>query len=351
MADLSFSAATIADLRLRHSHFLATRLTDERAREDFVRSFDGAYDHVVGQRVCDVIDPHALATGIIALCTQKNVARFGAPIGHDVHRRVLAVLKNDNTKVGAYVPRAARAAIDTIVSQPALIPEALIRRIFDQEAAEEVLRDVLYDALREFNESVNPFFAEWGLPGLLKRFMPIGAGTLLKSLGSVRAEFDKRLDPEIRRFLLGFSRNAKVKIANFVVAHGSDPKFIALRKNIALFIYEETLAEIVSCVTDDVCAETDRAIAAVVLEVAAHEEPRKHLTEALTAFVDEHGDKTIGAWLNSLGITERPDLTPLAELLWPHVRTLLTSPPARAFIEKISDEFFSSLDSERVLGA
>ncbi|MCL2779601.1 MAG: hypothetical protein FWD73_16540 [Polyangiaceae bacterium] len=352
MTDLSLSAD---ELRSRHIDFVTKRITGDRAREDFVRSLGGVYDHFLAQRVRDVLDPHALASGIVAVLTHENVAHFGAPIGRDVHARVIAALQTDNTKIGTYVPEAARAAIDAIVSHPYPDPknvsdgsvfEGLIRHIFEQEAIEEVLHDILYNALREFNASVNPFFADWGLPGLLKRLLPLGSGAVLKSLGAVRAEFDKRLDPEMRKFLLSFSRNTKIQIASYVIANFSDPKFLALRKSIALFFYEQTLAEITKSLTHDVRAEIDRAALAIALEVVAHEEPRKRLALALAAFVDAHGDKTIGAWLATLGVTERPDLTPLAELLWPHLRMALASPPARAFIENISHEFVASLAGE-----
>ena len=112
------------------------------------------------------------------------------------------------------------------------LPEDLVHRVFEDEAAEEVLRDVIYDALVEFNDSVNPFFADWGLPSLLKKVMPIGSGTVIKSIGAIRGEFDKRLEPEMRKFLLVFVRKSKKKIAGLIVSKGSDPKFIALRQSV-----------------------------------------------------------------------------------------------------------------------
>lgn len=346
MTELTLPAATIAALRTRHVAFLAERLTDERAHGDFVRSFEGAYDHILAQRIRDVVQPDAFVAGLAKILSEKGIKGFGAPIGHEIHRRVLASLRTHDVKLGEYVPDDARTAIDSLISRPDIVPEPLIRRVIEQEATEEILRDVLHDALREFNDSVNPFFAEWGLPALLKRVMPIGSGTVIKSIGAIRGEFDKRLEPEIRKFLLVFSRKAKGKIADFVVSKTSDPTFVALRKNVALFFYEQTLADVVAGVTEDVRGETDRAADAIVLEVVRHEQPRRRLQAALTAFVSENGDKTLGEWLTSIGVTERPELEPLAELLWPHVRLLLESPPARAFFERVAWDFYATLEAK-----
>ena len=52
--------------------------------------------------------------------------------------------------------------------------------------------------------SVNPFFAEWGLPAILRKVLPIGASAVMKSLESVKGEFDRRL--ELRPLLAEFAQ-------------------------------------------------------------------------------------------------------------------------------------------------
>jgi hypothetical protein len=205
------------------------------------------------------------------------------------------------------------------------------------------MRDVLHDALVEFNESVNPFFADWGLPALIKRFVPIGSGAILKSMSTVRSEFDKRLDPEIKKFLLSFSRKSKKKLADFVITKGGDPKLVALRQSLIVFFYEESLAKIMQNVDDDARMEVDTAGEAIVLEVLRHERPRERLLAELEKLVEDHGDETLGAWLARIGVTVRPDLEKLPELLWPFVRLALESPPARAFYERVTWDFYATL--------
>ncbi|MBX3213366.1 MAG: hypothetical protein KF850_15120 [Labilithrix sp.] len=340
---LSLDPATIAALRSRHVAFLAERLVDDRARGDFIRSFAGGYDHVMAQPIRELFDPKALVAGGAEVLASDAVRGLLAPIAREIHRRVLASLRSDDAKLGDYVPEGAREAIAELIARPDLVPEALVRKVVGDDVVEEIMRDVLYDALVEFNESVNPFFADWGLPALIKRFMPIGSGTVLKSMSAVRGEFDKRLEPEIRKFLLGFSRKSKTKIADFLVSSAGDPKQIALRQSIVAFFYEESLAKITENVDDDARMSADDAALAIVLEVLTKERPRERLLAELEKLVEDHGDETLGAWLERIGVTERPDLTALAELVWPFVKLALESPPARAFWERVTWDFYATL--------
>jgi hypothetical protein len=207
------------------------------------------------------------------------------------------------------------------------------------------MRDTLYDALVEFNQSVNPFFAEWGLPALIKRFMPIGSGAVLKSMSALRAEFDKRLDPEIRKFLLTFSRKSKKKLADIIIAKSGDPKLISLRRSIVAFFYEETLASLTRNIDDDARMEADAAVEGIVLEVLRLERPRERLIADLEKLLEERGEETVGAWLERIGVIERPALEALGELLWPFVKLALESPPAKAFYERITWDFYATLEA------
>ncbi|MBX3209262.1 MAG: hypothetical protein KF764_29790 [Labilithrix sp.] len=349
-APLSLDPATIAALRSRHAAFLAERLVDDRARGDFVRSFAGGYDHVLSRPIRELLQPEALVAGGAKVLTSDAVRGLLAPIAREVNRRVVASLRADEAKLGDYVPTAAREAIDELIARPDLLPEELVRKVIGDEVVEEIMRDVLYDALVEFNESVNPFFAEWGLPALIKRFMPIGSGTVLKSMSAVRGEFDKRLEPEIRKFLLGFSRKSKTKIADFLVTSAGDPEQVALRKSIVAFFYEESLAQITQNVDDDARMSADEAAQAIVLEVLQNDRPRARLLAELEKLVAEHGDETLGTWLARIGVTVRPDLDALAELAWPFVKLALESPPARAFWERVTWDFYATLGAPTTSG-
>lgn len=344
MSDLaSLTPAVISALRSRHVAYLAERLVDDRARGDFIRSFAAGYDHVLSLPLRELFEPERVVNGAASVLSNETVRGLVAPVAREVNRRVVTSLRTDQAKLGDYVPADARKAIDALLARPDLVPEPLVRKVFDADVVDQIMRDLLYDALVEFNESVNPFFADWGVPALIKRFMPIGSGAVLKSMSAVRAEFDKRLEPEIRKFLLGFSRKSKTKIADFVVSSAGDPKLVALRQSIVAFFYEETFAQITQNVDDDARMEADDAAQAITLEVLRTGRPRERLIAELEKLLREHGDQPLGAWLARIGATERPDLEKVAELLWPFAKLALESPPARAFWERVTWDFYASL--------
>ncbi|MBX3233168.1 MAG: hypothetical protein KIT84_20465 [Labilithrix sp.] len=343
---LSLTPQQIAALRSRQIAFLTERLTDERARGDWRRSFEAGYDHLLTLPLEAVLDPKALVAALEEVLTQAAVRGHLAPIVREVHRRTLANLRTDDAKLGDYVPEAARESIDELVARPDLVPEEVIRRVFDDEVVEVIMRDVIYDSLVEFNESVNPFFAEWGLPALIKKVMPIGSGAVLKSMSAVRGEFDKRLEPEMRKYLLVAARKSKGKIADFVVGKSGDPKMVALRRNVARFLYDETVAALTKNVDDDARMELDAAIEAIVEGALQNERVKERLLAELEALVAEHGETTIGAFLERIGVVERPALDALADLTWPFVKLALESPPARAFWERVTWDFYATLTPE-----
>jgi hypothetical protein len=341
--DLSLSPSVISALRTRHLAYLAARLTDDRAERDFRLSFVNAYDHLLTLPVRALVEPGRLVDGLAAVLTEPAVRALVMPIARELHHRSVAALAKDDAKLGAYVPPKAREAIDALVGRADLVPESLVRRVLEQEAIEEIVRDVLYDALVEFNDTVNPFFADWGLPALIKRFVPIGSGAVLKSMSSVRSEFDKRLEPEIRKFLLAFSRRANGKMADFVVSKGGDPAFVALRKSVVAFFYEQTVGDIVLGWDAPARAGADAATEEILVEALKQERPRARLRAELEAMLAEHGDTPLGEVLAGFGVTTRPELEALADLAWPLFRMLLQSPPARAFYERITWEFYDGL--------
>jgi len=342
MTDIALPAETLEALKKKHVAFLSARMAGTAAREDWVRSFREGYAWALGLPVKEVVDVAALTDGVAAALSQASVKTLFAPVVKDVHRRTVASLKADDKRLAEYVNADARAAIDAILERSDLVPEKLVREVFAQEAIEDALRDILFDGLKEFNETVNPFFADWGLPALLKR-MPIGGGAILKSMGAMRGEFDKRLEPEIRKFLLVFSRKAKNKLADVVITKGSDPKSIELRKNVVSFLYTQSLSELLAGVDDKAMKQGEIAVEQIVLESLTKEHPKKQLRAALEAFLADHGDKTVGEWLAAVGATGEPDLDAWAALLWPHVERVLASPVAHAFFEKITAEFYDGL--------
>ncbi|HEU4535985.1 MAG TPA: hypothetical protein VFS00_17795, partial [Polyangiaceae bacterium] len=256
---------------------------------------------------------------------------------------LLGALRAEPELIGAFVPDEARAALDALLARPGLVPERLVREVLEHEAVEAVMRDVLADVLREFSDKVNPFFAEWGLPSLLRRWSPLGAGVANKALEGVREEFNRRLEPETRRFLQAVTRRSLRAAADATVAMQDGPKFVALRRRLAAWLLEQRFAELLVGVDAAGEAMLSSAAAPVQERLALHEGLRARRRAALDAFYREWGGKSAAELLGALGVEFRPDVAVVADLLWPAVEAALKSEPGRAWVTSLVDEFYASL--------
>lgn len=339
---MTLSRKTLDDLKKRHLAFLEQRLVSPEAREDWIRAFGDGYDHMLSRKIREVIDPATLAKGLHRALSAHSVRTFFAPLMLRLHVEVLATLQEDGTPLGDYVPPKARDAIDAVLDRRDLVPDALVRKIFEQQLVEDAIHDTLYEGLTQFNTTVNPFFADWGLPAILKR-MPIGGSMILASMEAMRGEFDRRLEPEIRKFLAAFSRRATGELTEQILARSGDPRFAQLRRNLVAFLYSQSLAELLAGVGRPTVVHGTEAVEHVVLGLLQRDRGGERLRGLLQAFVDGHGDATVGQWLASVGATGRPNLEGWAELLWPHVEGLVRSPVVGDFLRKVTAEFYDGL--------
>ncbi len=317
------NAAAIADKQAR---FVLERLADEEA---FKKDVKLAIDAVLATPLADLVDV-ARVEATIAAAVHPAAANAARPLGRSIHLAALRALKEDTTKLGALVPEKTKKKIEHQVTRPKTINEKLIRQLLEQEAMEETLRDVIFDALKEFNEKVNPFVADWGLPGILKKLGPFGFGPVGKSLENVRAEFDRRLEPEMRKFLQGFSRRAVRRMGDLVVQNSDDPKFMALRKSMVAWLYDQQLRELFEGV-DEAGATAWHDIGAEITEHAlALESSKAQRRKALEALLRDHGREPLSEVLKKNGLKDAPGAEALARAAYPAAKAFFTSDAARA---------------------
>ena len=319
--------------------FVLDRLaTDEAA---FSKDVARAIDALLETPLELVLDPARLEAGIAAALSGEQVEHGARPLSRTIHLAILRSLRADSTKLGTFVPAKARARIDALVQKKRTMNEKLVRQLVEQEAIEETLRDVMFDALKEFNERVNPFVADWGLPALLKKLGPFGFAPVAKSLDNVRAEFDKRLEPEMRKFLQGFSRRAVHRVADLLIENKDGDTFVALRKSLVAWLYEQEIRELVATY-DDESAELWNGVGVDVVEHALLLGSSKtRRTDAVASLLRDHGKEPLSRVLERYGFKAKPDAAAIAKGLWPVARAIFLGPAARARVEAIVTEFFA----------
>jgi hypothetical protein len=176
--------------------------------------------------------------------------------------------------------------------------------------------------------------------------MPIGGGLILSSMESLRAEFDRRVEPEIRKFLAVFSRRTRGDLAELFLSKSGDPQLARLRKDVVAYLYTRTARELLAGL-DEETTETGAFVAErVTLQVVEGSAATRALEDALTRFLEEHGDATVGQWLERIGASEDVAIEAWAETSWPLVRAVLASAPVAELLDRLTAEFYDGLAAD-----
>ena len=331
----------LAALEARHLAFLKARLVSDEAARDWRANVAAVSRALLSERVGSVVDAAAFASLLDAVLTRDTVERLARPLATQLFPIVLAELRAERGKLGDHVPVPARERLDALIAGPSLVPERLLRELVEQDAIEQILRDVLYDGFKEFAERVNPFTAEWGIPSLLKR-MSVFGGAMAKGIESVKADFDRRLEPEISRFLVGFSRRGLERMVDVTIARADQPASLALRRHLLAWALEQEVAALAREADDDTLAiarEVGLDIAAAELDRPEGRVRRRALIEAIVASAK---DMTIADALAALGVTVQIDEDALATASWPLAKAILASAPVAAWLADITHAFYES---------
>lgn len=339
MADLSLSPAALTALKARHLAFLEARLVSAEAEAEWKKSLGHIVADLLAIKIGDLASAQHLADAADALFTPEAVERAVRPLARHIVNVVLHELRAEKGTVGARVPAATKKRIDQLLERPGLFPDRLVRALSEEDAVEEVMRDTLYDALKEFSERVNPFTADWGLPGLLKKLGPFGMG---KGFDAMRADFEKRLDPEIRKFLQGMSRKSLRKMVEFTIAKADEPRFIAVRKRLVGWMLEQEIASLSRSADVEVVLLAQD----IALDITAAELSRGGFRARRRAMIEAalvaRKDRTVQQALDELGVRLELDFSSLATATWPMVRAALGAPAVRAWLEGVVGEFYDA---------
>jgi hypothetical protein len=338
---MSLSPADLADLKARHVAFLADRLVSPAAEAEWRANFAALAADLLAARVTDLVDAEALAAALDAVLTSAAVEQAARPLGQLILPLVLRELGAEPGKVGAHVPAATRARVEAMLARPAPFLDRALRELADQEAVQAVVRDVLYDGLKEFSEKVNPFIAEWGIPSLLKKMSLLG-GAMTKGLESVRTELDRRMEPEIQRFLAGFTKKGLRRVVDGATGHGDTEVARALRKHMLAWALDQELAGLAKELDAEAIALGQTVAMDVTAAELALEARRAQRQRLLAEGLAAAGERTVAEVLAALGVTFVPDGQALARATWPVVRAALAGPAVRGWIEALVGEFYDA---------
>jgi hypothetical protein len=338
--------AALEDLKARHIAFLGARLSSPRARSEWRANIASALDELVRLPLTRVVDPPALDAALDTALSRSTFDEALRPALERLARDAHAQLVRGGAPIGEFVPAAAQNELLSLFARPDLIPAKLIREVAEHEAAREVMREVMHDALKQFSERTNPFVADWGLPALLKKLGPFG-GSVGKGIEGVRHEFEKRLDPEIRKFLQVFAQKSLEDVATSVITRADTPPFIALRRRLATFFLEQRLGEVL--LEQEGSAQATRIALDVTSHLLAHEGLADRRRVFTRSVLEAHGKTPIADVLAALGLPAKPPaalIDALADATFPTFAAVLETESAKRWLGSLVAEFYDGLVAE-----
>lgn len=319
---------------------LIDRLSSEDGRAAWRNNVGHALRALLDAKLADLVDAPALSALAAAFASDPASRACRTALARAAAGYLREKLAVDPRPLSAFVSEKGLAALGELVKEPDVVPERLLRELAESDAARTVMNDVLYDALTEFSDKVNPFFAEWGLPSLLRK-VPFGGSVALKSFEAVRGEFDRRLEPEIRKFLQTFSKKATDRALALALSRAASPAFVALRKDTLRALLAQRLEEVVP----PPGAPKGNAAEDAGLEIAErlYAEVAAELPVRLPELLAASGDRTLLEVLKSAGVPAADieaalaALAPrLADATWPLLRASLKSPALAAWLADIA---------------
>ncbi len=326
-------------LKARHLTFVEQRISGADAEAAWRENVGAAIDALLDAPLGAVAPPEVIAAAVERLASGPSFDAIAKPLAAAIEGVLLAEIASRPGAIGDHVTPDARRALSRLLLRRGLAPERLIREICEQDAARELMGEILGDALREFQTKMNPFSAEWGLPSLLKKLSPFGFG-VGKTFDAFRADFEKRFEPEMKRFLQGASRHALARMTEMTVAKWDEPSFVALREELLRWALAQPTKDLAGGVPRDVFDDAREAalhVARALLVDPALVARRRAL---LGELVTPHRGERVRDVLAALGVQVELDKAAVADLTWPAVRAALASSSARAWFASLVTDFY-----------
>jgi hypothetical protein len=338
-------------LREQQVAHVKARLRGDAGRAALATNLEAGWRAVLSSKVADVVDPRAVAAAVEGVLSDPLLSDAIRPAARAAVLIELARLREDDAKLGAYVPAETRAALRELAERPGLLPERFVREALTHRAFEEVMRDVLDGALEEFQKKANPLTAEWGLPSILKKAGPFGfgLGAFAASFEAVRGEIEKKLDPQRKIFLQSFARRALATMADFVIKRHDEPQFVALRKEMLDWLLDQPVRELVATIDQGAGELAEGAASAAWAHVTQMDDTRRRRRAAIEMAVAAHGRQTVREAMAAYGVDPTGpegrgiDWNAIAAAVWPAVERGLASPAAEAWVEDLVGSFWDEL--------
>ena len=328
------------DKRVALKQWLRGRLTEgEQPKKEWRQLLEATWDFLLLTPVHDLIDAKTAKVAADQLMNAELVTELSRPIVAAVAPVIIQELRGDERSLKRFLPENAQAKLEEAIARPGLVHPDWVRAMFRGEAAEAVLNDALYRALKDFSTL---------LPRLMVKLSPMGRLGMLGTAGALAEklieDLERRIEPEIKSFLAARSEEILKRSAEFTIAKLDEPASIEFRANFIKFVLSKSPAFLVGAADDELLEDVS-----VVAELTA-----RHVVDMPEVRADVHAwidramayseGMNLGEALHLEGIDVRPPLDALAEATWPAFTALLGSPQAQHWMDSLVDELLDEYE-------
>ncbi|MDH3652745.1 MAG: hypothetical protein OEN21_00605 [Myxococcales bacterium] len=328
------------DKRVALKQWLRGRLTEgQQPKEEWRQLLEATWDYLLLTPVDDLIDAKSAKAAADELMNADLVTELSRPIVAAVAPAVIQELREDERPLERFLPQDAQAKLQEAIARPGLVHPDWVRAMFRGEAAEAVLNDALYRALKDFSTL---------LPRLMVKVSPMGPLGVLGSAGAFAEklieDLERRIEPEIKSFLADRSEQILERAAEFTIAKLDDPASIEFRVNLVNFVLSKSPAFLVGAADDELCGDIGLVVELSARHVADMPKMRADVHAWIDRALGYSAGMNLGEALDLDGIEVRPPLDALAEATWPAFTTLLRSPQAEHWTDTLLNELLDEYE-------
>jgi hypothetical protein len=311
----------------------------ERPKEEWRQLWEATWDHLLGTPVHDLIDANTAKALADRLVDPALVTELSRPVVANVSQVVIAELRKDEQPVDRFLPPEAQDKLQEALARPGLVHPDWVLAMFKGEAAEAVLNDALYRALKDFSTL---------LPRLLVKISPMGRLGVLGSAGALAekliVELEKLIEPEIKSFLADSTERVLERAAEFTIAKIDDPASIEFRATFVSFMLSKSPAFFLDAADDELIGDMGAVVEMSARHLAETPETRESIREWIDRAMDYFAGKTLGEALEIDRSRAHPPIDALADATWPAFMTVLASPQAQTWMDTLLDELIDEYE-------
>jgi hypothetical protein len=291
-------------------------------------------------RPADLVDPASAAVLLRRGLDSEALLPALRRQGRASLERELDRLRRSGRAATDLLPPGGADRLRRFLGEPTWFHGEWVRKLAANAVLEQVMGATLYEVLREFVLTVNPFFSGWGLPALLKKAGPLGKlglfGVSLESGGrmleGLREEFERQLEPHLRAFLQKSARAALLRAVDLARSEERLAAFAELRVR----LFDELLSTRLSGLPPHL--ETLDRLEELLFGLL--QDGRAVLLESdlearLAGLLQRSGARTLAGLLQDHGLDPEALLEPLARALTPALRVVFGSEPVIEWFERL----------------